>query len=170
MKPWHLLLIVGIVVLLSFGGWYLAKQNSAGALSDNAPLINNAPVEQQAQANEPASSSAVEPMDQKPAGMMKVSSAALSQAGFVTIYADAGGAPGELIGATSLMDPGTHEGVDVPLARDAVDGETLYVKVLVDSDRNLEFDEAMDKPAVGANGQPVMASFTISMGAAAPYE
>jgi hypothetical protein len=106
-------------------------------------------------------------IDQIPQGMMRIPHASISQFGYVVIHADADG-PGEIIGTTSLVPPGDLDNIDIPLSRDAVDGEVLYAVIHANMDEQDDLTDA-DVVALNSDGSAAMASFRITSTAVDPY-
>ena len=83
--------------------------------------------------------------------------------GFVVLREDDGaGAPGQVIGTLAVADGGATD-LSLTLTRDALDGETLYGMLHVDSAPIGVFDPAADLPAVDGSGAVVQSTFVVSV-------
>ncbi len=97
------------------------------------------------------------------ADTVSITEATVDQVGFVVVHADADGEPGEVLGASSSLEPGTSEGLEVTLDRDAEDGETLWA-MLHHDDGSGEFEDAeTDPPVTEGNDEPVVDSFAVTI-------
>ena len=87
-----------------------------------------------------------------------VESVSLPEPGFLVLYADQDGSPGEIIGATQIIPAGTVAGVPVSFYV-PIEADTLvHVLVHIDMDRDEAFtyeppDAFVDVPATRANGE-----------------
>jgi hypothetical protein len=98
--------------------------------------------------------------EDQPAGATEalVGFAVTEAAGFVAVYDDADGVPGEVIGVSGLLPAGGGEHVVVPLTRPFVEGEVYYAMLRRDDgDGSFEPDE--DSPAVDSSDAVAVMSF-----------
>ena len=107
--------------------------------------------------------------NQKPGRFVNVGRAALSKKGFVAIHQEEAGAPGAIIGFSSLLNPVESKNISVTLNRKSVVGENLYAMIHWDNS-NGTFNPAEDMPAKDKDGNVVMAKFMISASASEPIE
>ncbi len=72
--------------------------------------------------------------------------------GFVVMYADGGGAPGQQLAVSALVDAGEHIDLKVVFAEGSVEAGSVWVMVYADSDLDGAFDPEADEPVSGADG------------------
>lgn len=114
------------------------------------------------------SKNAIYVSEQVPARTIVVAVAKLARPGFVVIHEDANGAPGKILGVSTLLPAGETSDVPLTLSRLAADGETLYAMLHLDGGDGA-FDLARDQPARdAATGEPVAMIFTVSPDATEP--
>lgn len=107
--------------------------------------------------------------NQKPGRFVNVGRAVLSKKGYVTIHQEEGGAPGAIIGFSSLLNPVESKNFSVTLNRKSVVGENFYAMIHWDNS-NGTFNPAEDMAAKDKDGNIVMAKFMISASASEPIE
>jgi len=98
-----------------------------------------------------------------PADRVVVTEALSDGRGWIAVHEDAGGAPGAVLGYASLAE-GLNLDVAVDLARDAVDGETLYAMLHTDAGLvgTWEFP-GPDAPVANSDGDVVAPSFVVTV-------
>jgi hypothetical protein len=78
------------------------------------------------------------------------------QSGWIVIHLGIGGAPGPILGVSSLQGPGEHVNVPVPLRAPLATGAYLFVMLHTEDGGDDRFDyPTSDQPAV-SGGQTVM--------------
>ncbi len=104
-----------------------------------------------------------------PSQTLSVAVVRLEKPGFVVVHEDAGGNPGEILGASGALPAGeTGTLAPISLSRMTRDGEMLYVMLHLD-DGDGTFDAVRDKPALDPVGNlPVMMVVTVSAEATEP--
>lgn len=107
--------------------------------------------------------------NQKPGRFVNVGRAVLSKKGFVAIHQEEAGAPGAIIGFSSLLNPVESKNFSVTLNRKSVAGENMYAMIHWDNN-NGAFNPAEDTAAMDKAGNIVMAKFMISNSASEPIE
>ncbi|MBI2010710.1 MAG: hypothetical protein HYS89_00520 [Candidatus Colwellbacteria bacterium] len=102
----------------------------------------------------------VSAVDQAATDRITVESVNLKEPGYVAIYADSGGMPGEMLGNGELL-VGRHKDVVVFLKREAKQGETLYVILhRDDGDGGFEFP-GQDAPVTDETSRIILDSFVV---------
>ena len=107
--------------------------------------------------------------NQKPGRFVNVGRVALSKKGYVAIHQEEAGAPGAIIGFSSLLNAVESKNFSVTLNRKSVAGESFYAMIHWDND-NGAFNPSEDMPAKDKDGNIVMAKFMISESASEPIE
>ena len=108
-------------------------------------------------------------VNQKPGRFVNVSRAVLSKKGYVSIHKEETGAPGAIIGFSSLLNPVESKNFSITLNRKSVVGENLYAMIHWDND-NGTFNPVEDMPAKDKDGNVVVVKFMISASASEPIE
>lgn len=105
--------------------------------------------------------------EQTPGPSIVVSIVRLEKPGYVVIHEDAAGAPGTILGASSLLPAGEAEDLPaIELSRSTRDGETVYAMLHAD-DGDGAFDATRDMPVLDTvSGAPMMMIVTVSRDAA----
>ncbi|HEY4498272.1 MAG TPA: hypothetical protein VJA63_01420 [Candidatus Paceibacterota bacterium] len=99
-------------------------------------------------------------VDQPARDRVVVENIVLKEPGYVVIYGDAGGMPGEMLGNGELI-VGRHKNVVVFLNREVKQGETLYVILhRDDGDGGFEFPGA-DGPVTDETSRIILDSFVV---------
>lgn len=93
-----------------------------------------------------------------------VPSAVLDASGYLVIHEGTATTPGAAIGASALLEAGTHAAVKIDLDRPIASGEYLWVMMHVESNANTSFDGAtVDIAAVDAtNGNADLGNQVVS--------
>ena len=107
--------------------------------------------------------------NQKPGRFVNVGRAALSKKGYVAIHQEEAGAPGAIIGFSSLLNAVESRNFSVTLNRKSVAGESFYAMIHWDNN-NRAFNPSEDAAATDKDGNLVMAKFMISESASEPIE
>ena len=107
--------------------------------------------------------------NQKPGRFVNVGRATLSKKGYVAIHQEEAGAPGAIIGFSSLLNAVESKNFSVTLNRKSVAGESFYAMIHWDNN-NGAFNPSEDMPAKDKDGNIVMAKFMISESASEPIE
>jgi hypothetical protein len=153
MKDKQLLLAVcGTLALGALAFWYLR-----GQAPSEIPAQEPAPEESLGLRVGP---NALVVQDQRPGKAILVSFVGIEGSGFVTIHADGGGKPGDLLGVSALVAEGATD-ESVKLSRATRDGETLYA-VLRKDDGDGMFDASDDEIVKDFQGNDLVAVFTTS--------
>lgn len=95
-----------------------------------------------------------------PANTAVVDKVTLQTSGFVVIHEEKDGQPGEIIGASTLLTPGTHENVIVQLKRKTLAREKLVAMVHKDNGDGI-FDGATDAEDKDESGKNLQAAFQV---------
>ena len=114
-------------------------------------------------------SSAIYVAEQKPGNSVIVSMARFEKPGFVVIHEDNVGAPGKILGASSLLASGEAKNLPpIMLSRLTRDSEEIYAMLHFDNGDG-KFDAAYDKPVLDKVGnEPMMMITAVSEDAAEP--
>lgn len=97
-----------------------------------------------------------------PAKTAVIDSATLKKSGFVAIFENKNGKPGEVLGVSQLLTAGKHENITVALSRKTVSGESLFAKLYSDNgDGNFELP-GPDAPVKDEAGNEIMVQFQVT--------
>lgn len=105
--------------------------------------------------------------EQRPGTSITGSLTVLAAPGYLVIHEDDNGAPGAILGASALLQPGENSNVQVRLSRAARDGETLHAMLHFEKGGNTAFSAAEDTPVPSRLGGPISGWFQISKDAPA---
>jgi len=107
--------------------------------------------------------------EQLPSQVVSVSLVILANPGFVVIHEDTAGAPGQILGQSSMLGAGeTKNLAPIAISRSTKNGETLFVTLHFD-DGDGAFDATKDKSALDSvSGEPVMMITVVSKDASEP--
>lgn len=106
--------------------------------------------------------------EQAPGQHVVISVVRLKKAGYVVIHEDAVGAPGKVLGASSLLSNAEIKNLPIALSRATQDNETVYAMLHFDNGDE-KFNAADDKPVLDPVGnEPVMMVVTMSGDAVLP--
>ncbi|MEK9167940.1 MAG: hypothetical protein AAB769_01270 [Patescibacteria group bacterium] len=162
-------LVVGILV--GAGAYYLWDNRAAIKIKKDAAspngLMNNEEIDVSTM---PVDGSATEMIftesantvsaPDQPAGYRVVlNSVAIAKEGWVVIHEDAGGVPGNVLGA-QRFDVGTYENSVVELLRNTTEGSTYYAMLHTD-DGDKMFDLGKDAVMKNSQGAPIMTAFKV---------
>ncbi len=95
--------------------------------------------------------------NQSAGNLVTISLVELNQMGWVVVHEDAGGKPGNVLGA-ALVFAGEHSAVPVELLRKTEKGKTYYAMLHTD-DGDKAFDLKKDKPIADSTGATIQISF-----------
>ncbi len=143
-----MIIIIGVVI----GGVFLYNSRNENEAENREPT----PKAMLAEKN------AVVMNDQKPGTSLVGSTVYLENSGFLVIHEDANGAPGQILGASALLQSGENKNIRVTLTRQTKDGETLHAMLHADSDGNGKFQASIDTPVQSILGGPIHGMFKIS--------
>jgi len=150
-------LILGVIIVFITGAVFFFRGNreEPDSVSNSSGLI--------------ISNSAIYVAEQTPGTSMLVSIVRLEKPGFVVIHEDAAGAPGKILGVSSLLPAGETENLPpITLSRATTDEETIYAMLHFDNG-NGQFDAVDDKPVLDSvDNAPMMIIITVSKDAAEP--
>lgn len=133
-----------VIILVILGIYFLAMRKSAV----NTP-----------QGILPGDSNSLVAADQNPENLgVLVDSVSLIAPGFVVIHEDVNGAPGAIVGVSTLMNIGVRYNVNV--IANLAPGKYYWAMVHTD-DGNGVFNPATDVPAKNPNGDVVMVRFMV---------
>lgn len=147
-------LVVGIIVVILIFATFSAVRNR---LPQIGQFIGATP----APSVEKTTIASVTISKHTPASTAVVDSTTLTQNGFVTIHDDQNGNPGGVLGASELLQAGTHENLVIKLTRKTQDGEKLFAVVHKD-DGNGQLDPQNDEVLKDDSGNTVQAIFEVS--------
>lgn len=107
--------------------------------------------------------------EQAPGRSFSVAVTRWEKPGFVVIHEDANGAPGKILGVSSLLPAGETKNLSpITLSRSTRDTETVYAMLHFDNGDG-SFDAKNDKPALDSvGGEPVMMVSAVSQDATEP--
>lgn len=100
--------------------------------------------------------------------VVEVAQVAMPSDGFVVLYDDRAGAPGEVIGVSNLLSSGVIASVPVAFFVPLEEGTVVHAQIHIDMDRDESFtyeppDAFIDVPATFANGEVAAASAEIGL-------
>lgn len=110
-----------------------------------------------------AEESAVVVMEQQPGTSVTASLIVLKSPGFLVIHEDTNGAPGAILGVSTLLVAGESKSVNVALSRVTRDSERLHAMLHTDADANGTFSASSDAPVLSSLGGPIEGWFDISV-------
>ena len=151
-------LIIGIIVVVVIGIFVWRYFSS-----------KNAPSEQVGEEQQVAGMDSIFVANQRPGRFVNVGRATLSKKGYVAIHQEEAGAPGAIIGFSSLLNAVESKNFSVTLNRKSVVGESLYAMIHWDNGSGA-FNPSEDTAATDKDGNLVMAKFMISESASEPIE
>jgi hypothetical protein len=146
---------VSLFLGLALAAFVLPLHAAAGPAGDSSGLI--------------IGENAIYVAAQPPGHSVSVSMVRLKRPGFVVIHEDRAGAPGKILGVSSLLPAGDTENLQpITLSRVTRDGETIYAMLHFD-DGDGKFDVANDKAVLDSvGGEPMLMVVTVSNEAAEP--
>lgn len=152
-----ILIFVIVIIAVVIGAMFLSPREirESGPDGDSAGLI--------------IGENGIYVAEQVPSKNVSVTVVRFDKSGFVVIHEHAKGAPGKILGASSLLIAGeTKDSFQIPLSRSTMDGEIVYAMLHLDDGDRL-FDATKDKPVLDRiGGEPVMTIVTISKDATEP--
>ena len=154
-------LIIGIIVVIVIGIFVWRYFSGRNAINDQAGGEQSEQVA--------GMEDSIFVANQKPGRFVNVGRAALSKKGYVAIHQEEAGAPGAIIGFSSLLNAVESKNFSVTLNRKSVAGESFYAMIHWDNN-NRAFNPSEDAAATDKDGNLVMAKFMISESASEPIE
>lgn len=112
-----------------------------------------------------AEENAVVVVEQRPGSTATASAVVLASPGFLVIHEDNNGAPGAILGASTVLSAGESKNVEVTLSRATRDGERLHAMLHSDADANGTFNASADTPVQSTLGGPISGWFEVSSSA-----
>ncbi len=143
---------IGAVIIIAGAAYVLSGPSTPNADTggeDNTSMMR-------------AEENAIVVMEQRPGSSIIASSVFLASPGFVVIHEDSSGAPGAIIGASSILQAGESRNVNVVLSRASRDEERLHVMLHKDADSSGSFAASIDTPVQSRLGGPISGWFDIS--------
>ena len=86
----------------------------------------------------------------------------LKSTGWVAVHTDANGAPGVVIGVSSLLAPGTHDNVVVRLSKAQSAGTKVMPVVHVEDNNNTTFDYPKGDAPATIDGRVVVVTISLT--------
>ena len=102
-------------------------------------------------------------LDEDEADVVTIDEAEIDEPGFAVIHEDDDGEPGDVIGASDLIEEGTTSDFDAALDRDAEDDETLHAMLHYDEAGTEEYDGDDQPPVTDEDGDHVTDSFVVTI-------
>ena len=99
--------------------------------------------------------------DQKPSSFILISLISLDKNGYVVIYDDVQGKPGNIIGSTKILPKGESKLIIAGLIRPTISGEILFAVLHQDSGDSI-FTPSLDIPFRDEDGNIISMSFNIN--------
>jgi hypothetical protein len=144
--------ITALVAAVLIGtGIYAIMRSSPKTDTSDTPAVNT-PL-----TSSPASRNRLVVTDQYPGTVVFITTVEAIQDGFIAIHKDEKGQPGAIIGSV-FVEKGIHP-AKITLTEATKNGQTYYAIMHVDADGNKIFSPNIDKPALNADGSPVMGIF-----------
>lgn len=154
-KPFVLAGILATVAVLAAGIVLTSRVPGSGTRGDTPETPRERTFDQMLQDG----TSAIYVEDQAAgAAGVAVGFAVMREPGFVVVFDDDGGVPGNAIGVSELLPPGGGEHVPVTLGAPLSDGE-IYYAVLYRDDGDGRFDAAVDAQLTDAQDDVVLMTF-----------
>ena len=153
-------LIIGIIVVIVVGIFVWRYFSSRNATNDQVGGE---------QSEQVAGMDSIFVANQRPGRFVNVGRATLSKKGYVAIHQEEAGAPGAIIGFSSLLNAVESKNFSVTLNRKSVVGESLYAMIHWDNGSG-SFNPSEDTAATDKDGNLVMVKFMISESASEPIE
>lgn len=157
-------ILIGLLVVSAGAYVYLANAPAQEAI-DNA---SGETAHEQPTGGDPAGTSmmyaeenAVMVPEQRP-GTTITGTILLAAPGYLVIHEDNNGAPGAIIGSSSLLPAGESGNVTVTLSRASKEGEKLHAMLHAEKGGNTTFSAAEDTPVPSTLGGPIMGFFDIA--------
>ncbi len=150
--------LVALVAVVAIGAYMWVGQNPAEPVATESTETPVTATGMRAEEN------MVVVMEQKPGNSVHVSTVYLAEPGYVVIHADNDGAPGAVIGSSSLLKAGENTGITVTITQTTKDGDKLHAMLHSDTDSNGTFSGA-DQPVPSRLGGPISGWFEISSSA-----
>ncbi len=107
--------------------------------------------------------------DQRADAVVTVALVSLDRSGYVVIYADNKGIPGDILGNSAILSAGEHRKVSVRLIRFTSNGEHLFA-VLHEDNGDGSFYPPVDTSIKDQDGNAISMPFVIDNSAQAPPE
>lgn len=104
-----------------------------------------------------------------PAKTVVVDKVTLKKSGFVVIHEDTKGQAGGILGASGLLQEGTHENIVIELTRKTVEGESFIAMIHTDNGDG-KFDPTVDEPAKDESGVVSQATFQVSQDSGSGFQ
>lgn len=149
-KTWQWVVTVIVIVALIILGYYMFSGSKTPTL--NPDITTDTTTSDDATNNV----NRIMVSDQFPGNIVYVSSVLLAKPGFVVIYKDNNGTPGEVIGS-QYFSAGTYPG-KITLTSSTVEGGKYYAVLHLDNG-DKKFDIAKDLPIKDASGNIIMKPF-----------
>ena len=159
-------LIIGIIVVVVIGIFVWRYFSGRNATNDQ---VGGEQSEQVGEEQQMAGMDSIFVANQKPGRFVNVGRAALSKKGYVAIHQEEAGAPGAIIGFSSLLNAVESKNFSVTLNRKSVAGESFYAMIHWDNGSGA-FNPSEDTAATDKDGNIVMVKFMISESASEPIE
>jgi len=153
-------LIIGIIVVIVVGIFVWRYFSSRNATNDQVGGE---------QSEQVAGMDSIFVANQRPGRFVNVGRATLSKKGYVAIHQEEAGAPGAIIGFSSLLNAVESKNFSVTLNRKSVAGESFYAMIHWDNGSGA-FNPSEDTAATDKDGNIVMVKFMISESASEPIE
>ena len=153
-------LIIGIIVVIVVGIFVWRYFSSRNATNDQVGGE---------QSEQVAGMDSIFVANQRPGRFVNVGRATLSKKGYVAIHQEEAGAPGAIIGFSSLLNAVESKNFSVTLNRKSVAGESFYAMIHWDNGSGA-FNPSEDTAATDKDGNIVVVKFMISESASEPIE
>lgn len=94
---------------------------------------------------------------------VKVPEIYLKEKAYLTIHADANGAPGPVLGVTDLLDAGQHEDINVKLDKQLTDTAEVWPMIHVEDNNNTTYDFPNGDQPAQVDGKVVVVKINIKV-------
>ena len=160
-----------LIVLIILAGYWLFTGNGSNTNTAEIPAVidNNTAASSsvQEQGAEGLSSVGVKVEDQNPGRIVVVNQVLVNNPSWVVIHEDAGGKPGNLMGAR-LFEKGSNSGV-IQLLNSMKDGKSYFAVIHTDNG-NSTFELQKDAVLKDQSGKEIMIKFVASTGSDKPTQ
>ena len=149
--------VVAVVIAALFALFIFMSQSQKPQVTDEA-LTETEEVQEALQPQDSVTTGNIIGNDQ-----VYVVSATLTNPGFVSVHEQEDELPGDVIGASTYLLPGTYSDLYITLTRDLIDGETIYIVLLADDGDGILGFPLPDQPVLNEMGSVVGDIIVVSL-------
>ncbi len=149
--------IAALAVLIIVAGgvyWYMTRPEGA-----------NEPVQTDTSSGMRAEENMIVIQEQRPGNTVTASQVHFAEPGFIVIHEDVDGAPGTIIGSSSLLPAGESSQIKITLTKSVADGAKLHAMLHSDTDNSGTFSASSDREVQSRLGGAIDGWFDVSSNA-----